>query len=213
MALAMNQQNPDTLYAGTTDGVFKTINRGDLWLPASSGLTETDLRSLAIDPLLPDTLYAGTFGSGVFKSTDEGDSWQAANTNMTTAFVYALAIHPITTTILYAGTFHGVFKSMDGGDHWSQVGLSNQWITALAIDPNHPGTIYAGANSSGVYKSLNDGGTWEAMNAGLNNVFIRSLAIRSASSTPIYAGTLGGVFVYYDLPEQLYLPLVLNTTL
>ena len=39
--------------------------------------------ALAIDPLTPTTLYAGTYGGGVFKSTDGGASWSAVNTGLT----------------------------------------------------------------------------------------------------------------------------------
>ncbi|MFA5873549.1 MAG: hypothetical protein WC832_06260, partial [Anaerolineales bacterium] len=72
----------------------------------NSGLTDTHVRALAIDPTTPSTLYAGTYG-GVFKSTNGGGNWSALNTGLTNTDVYALAIDPTTPSTLYAGTHGG----------------------------------------------------------------------------------------------------------
>jgi hypothetical protein len=46
--------------------VFKSTNGGANWSAVNTGLTNTDVRALAIDPTTPTTLYAGTYGGGVF---------------------------------------------------------------------------------------------------------------------------------------------------
>jgi hypothetical protein len=69
-----------------------------------------DVRSLAIDPSTPATLYAGRLNGGVFKSTDGGATWSASNTGLTNFNVPSLAIDPLTPATLYAGTQgNGVF--------------------------------------------------------------------------------------------------------
>ena len=78
----------------------------------SNGPEGGPVQALAVDPLTPTTLYAGTFdeagdGGGVFKSTDGGGSWSAINTGLTNPFVRALAVDPLTPTTLYAGTNGG----------------------------------------------------------------------------------------------------------
>jgi len=55
------------------------------WIAVNTGLTNTYVRALAIDPDTPTTLYAGT-GGGVFKSTNGGANWSAVNTGLTTYF-------------------------------------------------------------------------------------------------------------------------------
>ena len=50
--------------------------------------------ALAIDPLTPSTVYAGTEGGGVFKSIDGGAHWSAGNTGLTDNDVHALAVDP-----------------------------------------------------------------------------------------------------------------------
>ena len=68
LALAINPQTPDTLYAGTDGGgVFESTNGGANWTAMNTGLTNTVVLSLALNPLTSDTLYAGSWGGGVFK--------------------------------------------------------------------------------------------------------------------------------------------------
>src|SRR5438445_4963299 len=59
--------------------------------------------ALAINPVTPATLYAGTYRSGVFKSTDGGGSWSAVNTGLPNLNVFSLAIDPQTPATLYVG--------------------------------------------------------------------------------------------------------------
>jgi hypothetical protein len=62
------------------------------------------IHALAIDPVTPTTLYAGTNGGGVFKSTNGGGNWNTFNSGLTNYDIQALAINPATPSILYAGT-------------------------------------------------------------------------------------------------------------
>jgi hypothetical protein len=102
-----------TLYAGGAGGVFKSTNAGESWSAANAGLpTDTNVGALAIDPITPSTLYAGTGGfngnaRGIFKSTDAGNTWNALNTGLTNAHVEALAIDPLEANRVYVGTFGG----------------------------------------------------------------------------------------------------------
>ena len=84
--------------------MFKSTNGGGNWSAVNTGLTDTTVSALAIDPVTPATLYAGTDDGGVFKSTNGGGNWGAVNTGLTDPRVYALAIDPTTPATLYAGT-------------------------------------------------------------------------------------------------------------
>jgi photosystem II stability/assembly factor-like uncharacterized protein len=154
----------------------------------SNGPEGGRINALAIDPLTPTTLYAGTRHSGVFKSTNGGGDWSAVNTGLTSISVSALAIDPVTPATLYAGTGDGVFKSTNGGENWIAVntGLTN--ISALAIDPAMPTVLYAGT-LGGVFKSTNGGENWVAVNTGLTVHYVFALAIDPATPTTLYAGT------------------------
>lgn len=184
---------------------------------ASNGLAGVYVKSLAIDPSTPSTLYAGTgrwFGDGsaigdVYKSTDGGGSWSPANMRLRNP-VTALAIDPTTPSTLYAGTYvstgspGGVFKSTNAGNTWEAVdtGLPTADISvvALAIDPTTPTTLYAGTYSYGVFKSTDGAGTWAVVNAGLPTTApsVSALAIDPTAPDTLYAG------VAYDSSSGVY---------
>ena len=101
LALAINPQTPEILYAGTAwGGVFKSTNGGMSWTAMNTGLTNTYINALAINPQTPGTLYAGTWGGGVFRSTNGGTNWTAINTGLINPYILALAIDPQTPETL-----------------------------------------------------------------------------------------------------------------
>ena len=64
--LAINPENPDIVYAGSGQGVFKSVNGGNSWEPITSGMPARYVTSLAIDPENPQHVYAGTL-AGLFE--------------------------------------------------------------------------------------------------------------------------------------------------
>jgi len=152
--------------------------------------------SLAINPKVPTTLYAGTNGAGVFHSVNSGTTWTAVNTGLINEDVLDIAINPSTPAILYSGTLGGVFRSVNSGATWTAVniGLTNQGVNSLVINPKVPTTLYAGT-SGGVFRSKNSGTTWTAMNTGLTNKNVLDIAINPLTPAILYVGIdSNGVF-------------------
>ena len=74
-SIATDKNDPNVIYiAMKNTGVYKTIDGGLSWGPASRGLTSMQVESLLIDSQNPSLLYAGTTG-GVFKTEDGGETW------------------------------------------------------------------------------------------------------------------------------------------
>ncbi|HYT31744.1 MAG TPA: hypothetical protein VEO37_04055, partial [Thermoanaerobaculia bacterium] len=96
---------------------FGGVNR---W--TTSGPFGVAVSSLAIDPMNPDRVYAGT-GQAVFKSRDGGLSWTASlgAASGLERIPSGLAIDPLFSSTLYAATNFGVFKSVDAGGSWAAV--------------------------------------------------------------------------------------------
>jgi photosystem II stability/assembly factor-like uncharacterized protein len=126
--LAIDPANSQVVYAGAayppeatngSGGVFKTTDGGASWTAINAGFTNTGLtnnnvKSIAIDPSDSRIVYAGTWSGGVFKTTNGGASWRAINTDLTNTRVLSLAIDPSNSRIVYAGTNGaGVFKTME----------------------------------------------------------------------------------------------------
>lgn len=130
------------------------------------------------------------YGAGVLKSTDGGKTWTQDQTFSPVAvkskaaagpYIGALAVNPANNQILLAAVEStagsslsaGIWRSTDGGNSWTPVlpqsGSVANAGTAVAYDPNSPGTAYAalgayvGNSSDGVYKSTDGGATWTAL--------------------------------------------------
>src|SRR5882724_701971 len=193
-------------------------------VPAYSSHGGVMVTALAIDPLTPTTLYAGTAG-GVFKSTDGGASWSAIGLINVTA----LAIDPLTPATVYVGTgtfdmsaLGGVFKSTDGGASWSATGGLTGIVWSLAIDPLTPTTVYAAtlgydsfdnepASLGGAYKSTDGGASWSPVTLIDPGAFtycspcggVSALAIVPLIPTTIF-GVTAAMTVYYEDGSFLY---------
>jgi photosystem II stability/assembly factor-like uncharacterized protein len=226
--VAIDPRTPTTLYATTgSQGMFKTIDGGANWTAANAGLTNQATLSVAVDPISTTIVYVGTRSGGVFKSADGGASWAEANTGLECEFyglpyeVLALAIDPVTPATVYAGTSEcGAFKSEDHGGHWSQISLglpldpdfTNEYldVASLAIDPDTPTILYAGASTpgwyydpdlnGGVFKSVNGGESWSVVGGGLPRYVVNGVTLGPATDTLYAATTGGGVFAVSQLP-------------
>lgn len=148
-AFAFVPSNPSILYAAWGGRMLRSRDDGLTWVFLSLQLSEYDeFTTLALDPIIPTTLYAGTAASGIFKSVDGGDSWHPANVGLDSRHIRAL-IPDSWGRSIYAGTSGptffdpggnggSVFRSTNGGASWSALtgGLPNRHVGALAIDPS-----------------------------------------------------------------------------
>jgi photosystem II stability/assembly factor-like uncharacterized protein len=211
-ALAVASQDPQTVYAAGS-GIDKSTDGGVTWEAVDSGLfaketaeerehrrLEGFVSALAVDPRDADVVFAST-GRGVLKSTNGGAIWRRSN--LTSAS--ALVLDPQNPDTLYAAgdgaaedrgstpTRSGVFKSSDGGESWHLVGLEGASVGALALDPRHPETIYAGTDKKGVIKSTDAGRSWRP--AGLEVRYVGALMVDPQEPERVYALADGRIFL------------------
>src|SRR5204863_7192090 len=92
----------------------------------------------------------------------------------------------LSSTLVWLAGPHGADA---GVNVWTTNGPAATRILVLAIDPESPTTIYAGAESSGVFRSSDGGGSWT--HTGLTDLDVRALAIDPLTPTTLYAGTHG----------------------
>jgi len=178
-------------------GILRGVAVAQVNTWTSNGPEGGAIGSLAMDPITPTTLYAGTQDGGISRSTDGGGHWTAINTGLPPYLsIHELVVDPASPTTVYAATWAGVFKTENAGVSWStaNVGLTNLFVPALVVNPTTPATLYAGTVGGGVFRTTNGGGTWAAVNNGLTNLDVTALAIVPATPTTIYAGTHDGMF-------------------
>jgi photosystem II stability/assembly factor-like uncharacterized protein len=219
-AIAIDPSNPQTVYAASGLGFYKTTNGGGNWtrIGTGTGLTTESFLAVVFDPVTPSTIYAGASSGGVFKSTNSGASWTVMNTGLTTSSsrnVRSLAIVPNAPATLYLGTVAGIFKTTNGGTSWTAVnnGLSVPYtdnvsrlpnsVNAIVIDPITPANVYAGSSSNSlsngaysltsIFKSTDGGANWAVVTNGFSNLNngVQTLAINLSDPSLLYAGTFG----------------------
>src|SRR6185369_462761 len=119
-SLAVAPSAPNTIYAPTTDGFYRSTDGGAHWSKTpSQGLSSFNgATAIAVDPTNPSTVYVGFFNNLV-KTTDGGNTWTGVNTSPVGFFnIFTIVIDPATPSTMYVGAGNGVFKSTDSGATW-----------------------------------------------------------------------------------------------
>ncbi|MEM9379781.1 MAG: hypothetical protein AAGB93_07495 [Planctomycetota bacterium] len=130
----------------------------------------------------PSTFYMGGSGSGVWKTEDYGTTWRVVSDGaFASPSIGDIAVAHNDANIVYVGTGSdglrsnvivgkGVYKSIDGGDTWEHVGLTETGhIGAVEIDPRNHNVVWVAAigqafsanEERGVYKSVDGGRSWQ----------------------------------------------------
>ena len=158
----------DTMTMRVTDRFFNTVPDGTTVNFTSNYGAITPTATTLSDP---STSYAlATLTSAVPRPPDGFVTPVTSTLGGTDARVLCIAIHPDDTDIIYIGTDGGgIFKTIDGGDNWSQVGvptkgLVNAIVWDIEIDSENTAIVYAGTEN-GVFVSTGGGDEWERIDA------------------------------------------------
>jgi len=129
----------------------------------------------------PNVFYFGGASSGVWKSSDAGANWQPIFDQENIASIGSIAVAPSDHNIIYVGSGeacirgnisygNGVYKSLDGGKTWKNIGLKDtQHIGAVIVDPKNPNIVFVAAlghaygtnEERGLFRSTDGGVTWQ----------------------------------------------------
>ncbi len=203
-------RNPSVAYMGVwhRTGFYKSTNDVVTWNLLA--YPNVKVYSMALDPQVPETLYAATFSShGVLKSGNGGQSWTV--TGLTNELVYSVRVNPGNSGLVYAGVVsNGIYRSSDGAKSWSNAssGLAHLNVTGLAVVPGTPTRWYAAVYGRGIFLSTDQGQTWTLVNGGLGNLFLRGLFSHPTNPARLFALTEGGLY-RLDAPSSSWMKLTL----
>jgi photosystem II stability/assembly factor-like uncharacterized protein len=131
-------------------------------------------------PGKPNLYYFGASGGGVWKTKDGGQTWTNISDGFFGGSMGAIAVSESNPNVIYVGGGektvrgnvsygYGVWKTIDGGKTWEQMGLKDsRHISRIRIDKNDPNLVYAAvmgdlykdSQERGVYKSTDGGENW-----------------------------------------------------
>ncbi|HEY4002590.1 MAG TPA: sialidase [Candidatus Xenobia bacterium] len=133
-------------------------------------------------------IYVGAASGGVWKSLNGGTTYQPVFDKAGTQSIGAIALDPSNPKTLWVGTGEawtrnsvsigdGVYKSTDGGDTWTNMGLpTSERVARIKVDPRHgntvyvavPGKLWSDSPDRGIYKTTDGGKTWSLVLKGSN---------------------------------------------
>ena len=148
--------------------------------PAGGSVPGGRAMTIAAVQSQPDTLYVGGATSGVWKTNNGGASWRPLFDTEDTASIGAISIFQPDPNIVWVGTGEpkprygtgvgtGVFKSSDGGETWTKMGLEkSERIQRVVLHPENPeiayvaavGPAYTDGEERGVFKTVDGGKSW-----------------------------------------------------
>lgn len=175
-----------TIFAATSNGIYKSVNRGINWLPSNTGIPSSIwAKTFAIKP---GYILAGTYSEGVFISTNNGNSWAPANNGIPDLpFPTGLPHnYPSVNQISISGinlitaTVNGNYLSLNNGLSWMEA---NHGILATdATTITAAGSfVFAGSKSNGMFRNENNSQLWPRINTGLTSYDIQASTTKGNS--------------------------------
>jgi len=173
--IASNPRRPEVVFAGTDKGLYRSEDAGQSWRLVDSPLSSYCVWALAVDPVEPQTMFAGTgtpTPATLFRSTDGGRTWEQRPAeiaeecpNVGIPRVTGIAIDPVNRRSIWVGLeVDGVRHSADGGDTWVTIdgNIPNPDVHNVAVAGGPPKTVFVVVNND-VFTSTDDGATWKSV--------------------------------------------------
>ena len=146
-------------------------------------VTSGRVGDIAIDSRKPNTWYVAAASGGVWKTVNGGTTWAPIFDKEASFSIGCVTIDPRDPNTVWVGTGEnnsqrsvaygdGVYRSLDGGRHWENMGLkSSEHIAKILVDPRNSQVVFVAAQGPlwkeggdrGLFKSADAGKTWKAV--------------------------------------------------
>nr|WP_321235985.1 T9SS type A sorting domain-containing protein [uncultured Psychroserpens sp.] len=212
MTTAVNKDNDQIVY-GSAQGLYilRSDNGGEFFSVARPTIDNDDYTAFSAPFVLAPTnnnlVYAGS--RKLYSSGNNGDNWLPVSSEVDgTNVIVKIAVSPVNANVLYVATSRipltvsfqspKLFKSINGGATFTEItGFPDRVIKDIEFDPNDENTVYvafSGFGSSHVYKTIDGGSIWNAIDNGLPDLPTNTVLIDPFNSDHVYVGNDLGVY-------------------
>jgi len=176
-------------------GVYRL--QGGTWVANNKDFNNTLLWRVHFDAD-GSRIFAAGYG-GTFLTTNGGVDFDYIADGITAPDVRAVVVSPTDPQRVYAAAnYGGIYRSDDGGHHYTLVGLSGETARDIVCHPSNGNILWAGTYS-GVYYSEDGGGTWQNRSTGLDITRVNNIEMDPADPQTLYVGTyLGYIYKTVD---------------
>ena len=202
-SLTVHPREPRTIFAGANDGIYKSGDGGQSFERLESQMDKLHVWKVAIDPVDPDIVFAGTRPAALFRSKDGGRGWQQLPAqmaedcpNVRVPRVTALSVDPTDHRVVWAGIeVDGVRRSTDGGDSWETItsGIPDPDIHDIGVFVNGGARVLT-TTPHEIFESHDRGESWQGL--GIRDRFhlryCRSLSQKADDSETLFVATGDG---------------------
>jgi photosystem II stability/assembly factor-like uncharacterized protein len=220
-AVNYHPNDPTIIYAGGEDAaLYRTTNSGLNWSRVPIGnITFPSVTmkpqempkrilEIAVDPQLPQEIYAAIEVGGLIRSRDNGETWEGVSEghyqNDDPVDLHSVLVDRSRPRHISIIARAGLFQSTDGGDHWApgnirKLGRQGTYSRVIRELPGDPSTIFIGGgpefrgSPGALFKSVDYGTTWNLVNMGVSpNSTIFGFYINPFDTNQMFAGTRCG---------------------
>jgi photosystem II stability/assembly factor-like uncharacterized protein len=219
--LKLNPQNPRTIWAGTTEGTFRSLDAGETWVQIDSRIMVTDLIVNPADTniVMIATGNLGTAGHGIYRTANSGASWSKVTAGLPPTYggMAKLTVCPSSPNVVYASIGNGtssasgatwLAKSVNSGATFQTVSTTDysRWQGWFAHDvgvhPNDPNAVIAVGVD--IWKSIDGGTTLTQKSEWSTWFFGRTIPGEPEGPANYSHGDHRGIFYHPENPDIVY---------
>lgn len=182
-ALAVDDHNPDIVYAGQDNEFYQSSDFGKTWKKLSE-IPGSTIRSIAVS----NYIYVMNSGSGLWKSGDNGRTFSKVD-EVSSASSYHYLFHDKTVGDIYFATADGLYKY--SGENWKRLPQFNSEIQPISVS-GAGNIVYVTAADKSVYKSEDGGDSWRTLlsvdDIRVHHGYNFPVAMHPANSDIVYIG-------------------------
>jgi photosystem II stability/assembly factor-like uncharacterized protein len=198
--MALDPEHPSTIYAGGRN-LLRSDDGGQTWADISPDPSQGQRLYILALAVAPGGVLLAADGPRLLRSTNGGQTWSVVSQDAVN--FRSILVDPADPSRAYSLSDYSLYKSDDGGAHWTLAGQpgspgTNFYGAGFALAPSAPKTLYLLLPNAHVFLSDDGAATWRAVGTPPRTEFPVSLLVDPRSPGKLYTAGVGAPFTSTD---------------